>query len=153
MLMEAAYNAKGLSALLSAILLIAIVTITSIFILNWISSLTKKETAQITNKSLDCTSAGVSIQRIFIDLAANRSRVTVHNSGFQDDTIIDATVLNTAGQDAPNLTVFPINFPRGAIETIEFNTSGKIAACSNFSRAIVSTRCTGDDQSLPLTCG
>lgn len=143
---------KGLNSLLAAVLLIAIVLIVAGLVMNWVSTLTKKQTSQITNKSLDCTAASVVIESIFIDIATNKSRVSVRNSGFDNDIILDAALLNVAGQDSPNLTAFPINFPRGAIETIEFNISGKIAACANFSRALVSTFCTSDDQSRPLTC-
>jgi len=141
-----------MSALISAVLLIAIVLIVGVILTNWITSLTKKETTQITNKSLDCTTTGIAIESIFIDLSGNRSRVSVRNSGFSDDTITDSAFLSATGQNSPNLTAFPITFPRGSIETIEFNISGRISSCANFSRVIVSTRCTSDDQSRPLSC-
>ncbi len=138
--------------LIAAVLLIGVVLIVAVLVLNWASSLTKKETTHITNKTLDCSTAGISIESIFINLGGNVSRVSVRNSGFSGDVLVDGVVLNTVGQAAANLTAFPIDFPKGALETVEFNISGKISTCSNFSRAIISTQCTSDDQSAPLTC-
>ncbi len=143
---------KGMNVFISAVLLIAIVAVVSVIVLNWATSLTKKEAAHITNKTLECTTADITIESIFIDLVANRSRVSVRNSGFTGERLIDGAFLSTVGQDSPNLTAFPIDFPQGAIETIEFNTTGKISSCANFSRAIISTQCASDDQSRPLTC-
>ena len=141
-----------MNEMISAVLLIAIVLIIAAIVLNGVSTLVKKEQAIITNKTLDCTTADVSIQSIFIDLSGNTSRVAVRNSGFVDDRLTDGAILNVQGQDSPNLTAFPINFPRGSIQTIEFNISGRITACANFSRAIITTQCSSDDQSRPLTC-
>lgn len=150
-----AYNIlhKGMNEMISAVLLIAIVLIIAAVVLNGVSTLVKKEQAIITNKTLDCTTADISIQSIFIDLSGNTSRVSVRNSGFVDDRLTDGALLNVQGQDSPNLTAFPIGFPRGSIQTIEFNISGRITACANFSRAIIATQCSSDDQSRPLTCG
>lgn len=145
-------SSKGISVLLSGVLLVAIVALVSVIVLNWVTALTKKEQAIITNKTLDCTGADISIHSIFIDTASNISRVSVRNSGFIDDTIVDAAVINKQGDEAPNLTAFPINFPDGSIVTMSFNISGRITACANFSRAIVSTHCTSDDQDRPVTC-
>lgn len=142
-----------MNVLISAVLLIAVVLVVATIFMNWATGLTKKQTTQISNKSLECTTTDITIESIFIDLGGNTSRVTVRNSGFSDDTITDAAFLAASGQAATNLTVFPITFPQGSIKTLEFNISGKIAACANFSRAIVSTKCTSDDQSRPLTCG
>ena len=146
------FSSRGMNVFISAVLLVAIVAVISVVVLNWATSLTKKETAHITNKTLDCTTADVTIESIFVDLGANRSRISVRNSGFTGDTLIDAAILSVTGQDSPNLTAFPIEFPQGAIETLEFNITGKIASCANFSRALVSTECASDDQSRPLTC-
>lgn len=143
---------KGMDALISAVLLIAIVLIIAMVFSNWATSFTKKQQARITNKTLDCTTTVITIEGIYIDLASNTSRVSVRNSGSVGDNIIDGAFLNTVGQDSSNLTAFPINFPPGRIEIIQFNISGKIASCANFSRAIISTECTSDDQSRPLTC-
>ncbi|MBI2076733.1 MAG: hypothetical protein HYT72_05800 [Candidatus Aenigmarchaeota archaeon] len=143
---------KGINVLLSGVLLVAIVALLAVVILNWVTTLTKKEQATITNKTISCTGADVSIHSIFVDVGSNTSRISVRNSGFSDDAIVSATILNKQGDPAPNLTAFPINFPDGSIATISFNISGKMTSCSNFSRAIVSTQCTSDDQDKPLTC-
>lgn len=145
-------NRKGVSTLLAGVLLVAIVALLSVVILNWVTTLTKKEQATITNKTIDCTGADVSIHSIFIDLASNTSRISVRNSGFSGDKIVDGAIINNQGAEATNLTAFPIDFPDGSISTMAFNISGVITACANFSRAIVSTECTSDDQSKPLTC-
>ena len=143
---------KGISVLLSGVLLIAIVMLLSVVILNWVTTLTKQAQGRITNKTLDCTGADVSIHSIFIDLNSNTSRISVRNSGFVGDKIVDGAIINKQGAEAPNLTAFPIDFPDGAIATMSFNISGVITACANFSRAIVSTQCTSDDQDKPITC-
>lgn len=145
-------SCKGISVLLSGVLLIAIVVLLAGVILNWVTTLTKQEQVRITNKTLGCTGADVSIHSIFIDTGSNTSRISVRNSGFIGDKIVDATIINKQGSEATNLTAFPIDFPDGSIATISFNISGVITACVNFSRAIVSTECTSDDQDKPVTC-
>lgn len=145
-------SSKGMNELISAVLLIAIVLVIAAVVLNGATTLTKKEQALISNKTLDCTTADISIESIFIDLSGNVSRVSVRNSGFVGDKLTDGALLNTIGQESPNITAFPIDFPRGSVQTIEFNISGKITACANFSRAIITTLCTSDDQSRPVTC-
>ncbi len=145
-------SCKGLSALLSSVLLVAIVALLSIVILNWVTTYTKTQQSTIETRALNCTGADVSIHTIFIDLSSNISRISVRNSGFTADKIVDAAIINKQGDEAANLTAFPIDFPDGSISTISFNITGKITACANFSKAIVSTQCTSDDQDKPVAC-
>ncbi|MFH0832518.1 MAG: hypothetical protein V1900_02245 [Candidatus Aenigmatarchaeota archaeon] len=135
---------KGINPLIASVMLIAITVLLSAVILNWITTLTKQQGATISNKTTDCSMADITVAEVYIDIASNRSRVAVRNSGFTDDSIASAILMNAQGEPCPNLTVFPISFPVGSLQTLVFNITGKMTACANFSQAMVSTRCTND---------
>jgi flagellin-like protein len=140
---------KGISPLIATVILIAVtVSIVSI-IGTWVTTLTKEETGDITNKTgeaTDCTGANIEIRDVYIDLSSNISRVSVWNSGYVDDSIVAALLQNEDGETAPNLTAFPLSLPRGSLKSIEFNISNfnvtnGTTACNDFSQAIVTTLC------------
>ena len=136
---------KGINPLIAVVFLIAIVVLLSAVVLDWITTLTKEEGAIITNKTLNCSMADVTVAEVYIDLSAKRARAAVRNSGFSDDSLVSAILLNGNGETAVNETVFPINLPSGGMTTVEFNITGTITACANFSKVIVSTLCTSDE--------
>lgn len=136
---------KGVDPIIAVVLLIAVTVLLSAIVLSWITALTKEEGATISNKTTSCSMADLSIAEVYIDLSANRGRVAVRNSGFADDILVSAVLLNVQGDAATNLTAFPISFPVGSLQTIVFNTTGKITACGNFSKVIVSTQCASDE--------
>ena len=143
---------KGLSPLIAVVILIA-VTITIVTIIStWVTDLTEDETTDIANKSsqtVDCTGSNIEITDVYIDVSDNLSRIIVQNTGFVDETITSASMMNKNGESADNLTVLPIDFPRRNTKTILFNTTdfnltNETTACQDFSQAIVATLCTSD---------
>lgn len=147
---------RGISTLLTSVLLIAITVAVATMVSGWYATVTQRTQASASNNtiaSIDCTSAGISITDVYIDTATNRSRVSVKNTGYIDDRVVSANVYNTFGQELPNLTQLPIDLAMGGSASIEFNMTGKIGACGNFSKAIVSTLCVSKVfDSAPKNC-
>jgi hypothetical protein len=147
---------KGVSPLLSGVFIILITSVISIFVVNWFVNLTQSSTTSVGNRTtqaIDCTVASLTIEDVYFDISANITRVSVKNSGYTNDAVTSAVVLNNAGTNAVNMTEFPILLSEGDYATIEFNTSVNIESCSNFSRVIVSTRCSSAVfDSTPKNC-
>ncbi len=136
---------KGVNTMIAATLLIAITVAAATLFSGWATSLTSQQTQTVGNKTktaVDCTNARLTIDSVYLDFAANKSRVSVKNSGFLDDVITSAAVVNAAGSSARNLTAFPVKLLKGNSVSIEMNITGIMSVCSNFSQAIVSTQCT-----------
>ncbi len=137
---------KGLSPLVSTILLIALTVSTAGIVTTWLTTLAKEQTASIGNKTttaIDCTSANIDIKDVYIDMSANMSRVIVWNSGQINIDIMSASVLSKMGENATLNTTLPMRLSAGAMTTIKFNISSSINSMENFSQAIVSTNCVG----------
>lgn len=135
---------KALSAIVTAVLIISIVVLLSIIVMNWITVLTKETTTTISNKTAQCSSgADITIEDVYIDFRTNISRINVRNSGLIDEEIISALLVAKDGRRAnmTNTTTFPLSLPRGDIKTIEFNITGTINSCVNFSKATASGKC------------
>lgn len=135
---------KGVNTMIAATLLIAITVAMATLFAGWATTLTNQQTQTVGNKTktgVDCTRAGITIDSVYLDFVANKSRVNVKNTGFLDDSVSSATVLNAAGSAATNLTVFPITLTKGNSVSIEMNITGIMTVCSNFSQAIVATQC------------
>ncbi len=135
---------KGLSPLIAAVMLVAItVAMVSIYA-GWYTSLLGGQTRTVENRTkiaVDCTSARLSILDVYLDTANNVSRVNVRNSGQVDDNIVSVFVYNSLGINATNLSAVPVIIKTGNTLTFEFNTSGVIPACGNFSSAAVTSEC------------
>ncbi|MBI2972057.1 MAG: hypothetical protein HYY37_06560 [Candidatus Aenigmarchaeota archaeon] len=140
---------KGLSAVIAAVIIIAITILIGGIFLSWATGIVKNEQTTVTNKTLECKpGTDVSVEDIFIDFGSNRSRVIVRNSGTEDQELVSAVMLNKKGETISNLTTFPLAINRGEIKNLEFSinsTTGNITICGNFSKVIVSTRCTYDE--------
>ncbi|MBI5061272.1 MAG: hypothetical protein HZB67_03080 [Candidatus Aenigmarchaeota archaeon] len=137
---------RGLSPLLSTVLLISISVLVASMLMSWSFSITKgqqKEISNTTSEALSCTSANADIKYVYLDFSSNRSRVYVYNSGLTDQKIVSAWLLNNKGESAnlTNSTILPVLITRGSTVMIEFNMTGKINACINFSKVSVSTNC------------
>jgi flagellin-like protein len=148
---------KGVSPLIATVLLIAISLTIASLIMGWATTLVKEQTGTISNRTgeaVECTGAIVTIDDVYIDFSANKSRVHVRNSGQINLDIISASLSNQRGEKASNLTAFPITgFDKGIMKQIEFNITNVITACGNFSKAIVSTSCgnaQGEFTSTPI---
>ncbi len=142
---------KGLSAIVSTVLIISIAVLLVVIVMNWITVLTKDTTSTISNKTAQCSSgADITIEDVYIDFRTNISRVNVRNSGLIDEEIISSLLIAKDGQQSniTNTTVLPISLPRGSLRTIEFNVTGKINTCANFSKASVSGKCSSDKMEI-----
>ena len=135
---------RGISPLVASVLTIAITIAVATLVIGWITNVTKDTTSSVgnsTDKTVDCTSAKLSIEEVYLDAAGNRTRISVKNSGYIDDVIVSGTVTNNLGVNAVNITEFPVTLLKGDYATLEFNTTLSVPDCSNFSKATVATRC------------
>jgi len=132
---------KGLSPLIASVLLIAITVVVGTLTLDWSTGIHSVLGSSVKNKTSGCTTAAVVIDRVYLDLNGSVGRIIARNSGFDDDSITGASVVSMKGQTSTNLTAFPVAVLRGGQVTLTVNTSGIITACSNFSRAYVTTSC------------
>ncbi len=147
---------RGISPLLAAVLLISVTVVIATLYAGWYSSLIGGQTKMIENKtrqSIDCTAARISILDVYMDFANNISRVNVRNSGQVDDTIISANIYNSFGINGTNLSALPTALNKGNILSLEFNITGVIPACGNFSKAFIASQCKTDSfTSTPKGC-
>jgi len=137
---------KGLSPLISTVMLILVAVGISGLLMSWSSSLTKQQQSHITNttgEALSCTSADAQIKYVYIDFTSNRSRVIVQNTGLADLKIVSAKLLNNKGESAnlTNTTVLPMDIVRGDMKELVFNITTTINACVNFSKVVISMNC------------
>ena len=135
---------KGISPLIAAVLLIAItVAVTTVF-MGWYSTLVSSQSRTVENRTrtgIDCTAARISILDVYMDFTNNVSRVSVRNSGQVDDVIISTVEYNSLGVNTTNMSQMPKNIAKGDTLSFEFNITGVIPACGNFSKVIVSSEC------------
>ncbi|MBI2972055.1 MAG: hypothetical protein HYY37_06550 [Candidatus Aenigmarchaeota archaeon] len=135
---------KGVSPLIAFVMLIVIAVVVVPLVLGWYTTVigtTQNKVGNVTKQQIDCTAAEMSIQDVYIDLPTNRSRVSVKNTGYVYDVIVSAVMLNRLGENASRLTAVPINLSRGDTTSIEFNLSGTITTCGNFSKVQVVSLC------------
>lgn len=147
---------KGISAVVAAVMLIAVTLLLVVTVSSWLTVLTKEDTSAITNTSgefVSCAASGMVIEDVYLDFGANASRVTVRNTGQNTERILSAQLINTRGQSAALNTSLPINLTVGDIKTILFNINDTISSCANFSQARVASSCTTDFYRLkPNNC-
>lgn len=135
---------KGISPLIASVLTVLIAVTVATIVIGWVTTVTKSTTTDVgnrTDRTVDCTVAQLNIEEVYLDASANRSRVSVKNAGYTHDMVMSAVLSNNLGINAVNITEFPIILMQGDYATIEFNTTGTIPACGNFSRVVVSTKC------------
>lgn len=146
---------KGLSAIITAVLIISIAVLLVLIIMNWVTVLVKDTTNTVSNKTAQCSSgADITVESVYLDFRTNISRINIRNSGLIDEEIISALLLAKDGQSAnitnsTNTTILPLSLPRGSLKTIEFNITNKINSCDNFSEASVSGKCSSSRASTP----
>lgn len=143
---------KGINALISSVLLIATVIILAVIVMNFSTTLIKKEARVVENRSTACINHDVSIEEVYLDISSSVARVAVRNSGFVADEIVSAVLLNKKGEIAANTTRLPLSLAKGALSNIVFNISGKISECGNFSKVIISTECASDETDAEPRC-
>ncbi len=142
---------KGVSPLIAAVMLIVVSMTIATIIYGSLSTTIRSSTAITSNtsaKTVECTSASVSIQDVFISGSSSSStvRAIVKNSGYTDDLVVqDGQVFNKTGSNFSTPDTPVTNFDRGNIVTLTFsNVSFSSASCPNaFSKVIVTTNCGG----------
>lgn len=147
---------KGVSVFIAATLLIAITVAIGTLFSGWLVTLTQSQTQTVSNKTkagIDCTRSKLTIEDVYLDLTANKTRINVRNAGLNDDSVVAAIVTTTGGNVSTNLTAFPITLLKGKTASIELNVSGIITVCGNFSKALVTTLCvTREFDGTPKNC-
>ena len=138
---------KGISPLLAVVFLIAMTVAIATAYMGWYSSLIGSQSRTVENRTrigIDCTAARTSILDVYMDFTNNVSRISVRNSGQVDDNIVSANVYNSFGINATNMSAVPAAIKKGDTLSFEFNITGVIPACGNFSQAVVSGECKRD---------
>jgi len=150
-------NRKGVHPLIATVLLIAFTVALGSVLMGWVASMQKESQSSIGNKTnelIDCNSADITIDDVYINYARNVSLVTIRNSGQVDNLqITGALFTNTQGTSAnmTNTTTLPIVLNRGQIRQLEFNITGVITSCGNFSQVLISTSCAGKKDTFTRT--
>ncbi|MBI2578155.1 MAG: hypothetical protein HYW26_00435 [Candidatus Aenigmarchaeota archaeon] len=140
-------NSKGVSPLISAVLLIAIALVVATIISGWVSGIATDQGKTVANKTegiTSCSAAGIAIEDVYLDTGTNISRVTVRNTGRSSATIISAQILSVTGVNGTLNTSLPLGIANGDIKILVFNTTGAVPNCPNFSQVRVSTECASD---------
>src|SRR3989344_9353286 len=136
---------KGVTPFLATVLLIIATVSLAVIVSSWYATTVRDQTKTIgnnTEQSVDCTFVKTSIQDVYMDFANNRSRVSVLNTGQKDDQLIAAKLFNSFAEESTLLTTLPADLKKGSSVSIEFNIINTIPACQNFSKVIVTTKCT-----------
>jgi hypothetical protein len=147
---------KAVTDYVAVTLLVAITVAIATLFVGWSITLTQTQTQTVGNKTkaaVDCTNAKITIDDVYIDLAANKTRISVRNSGLLGESVVSAIAISANGNVSSNLTAFPIALSKGDSVSIELNTSDRITACGNFSKAIVTTQCASVEfDGTPANC-
>ncbi len=146
-------NSKGVSALLAAVLLIAVTVAIATLVMGWLATITRATQVTVSNRTVeavDCSSASLVIDEVYIDSGINQTqRVIIRNSGQTDNLqIIAAQIYNSTGGNFSANSLPIQNFNRGNVTTLVFidrlaNITVVDSCPGAFSRVLVSTNCGG----------
>ncbi|MBI4895986.1 MAG: hypothetical protein HY832_00345 [Candidatus Aenigmarchaeota archaeon] len=137
---------KGISAMISSVLLVAFTISIGIVILGWMGSFTRTSTDTIKNRTdtaIDCSTASISIDDVYITAGSSGSaRAIVSNTGFTNNlNIVGAQLYTNSGNNYTSPGVPVSSFNKGHIITLNF-TGVNLPTCpANFSKVIVTTDC------------
>ena len=139
---------RGISPLLASVLLIAITVSIATLIMGWMSTVARTTQVKVetkTSQAVDCSSASISIDGVYITAGASgTANVIVSNTGQVDGlTIKSAQILNTSGSNFASSSTPITDFDRGDIETLSFSSVGIPSCPTDFSKVIVTTDCGG----------
>ncbi len=132
---------RGISPLISAVLLIAIAVVMAGVLFNWGPALTRSQTTTVSNKTTQIVECNPPIiEDVYIDFQANVSRMYVRGAQGGAE-VMEAKVVSVTGEEAPlvNSSAVPFNISAGKLKVLEFNVTNKIRSCSNFSQAFITT--------------
>ena len=138
---------KGISPLLASVLLIAVTVAIATLVMGWVSTVTRTTQTTVSNKTVEavnCASASVVIDDVYVATVAATATVIVRNAGQTDSLqIVFAPLYNTSGNSVNPSQSLPVTgFSRGAIQVFTYGSTG-ITSCAAFSKAVVSTNCAG----------
>ncbi len=139
---------KGISALLAAVLIIAVTVSIATLVMGWLSTTIRGTQTTVENRTteaVNCASAGISIDDVYISAGAPGSaRVIVRNSGQADDLAIQsAYIYNRTGEAFSAAGLPSTDFDRGEVVTLMFNAATVVACPGDFIEAIATTDCPG----------
>jgi flagellin-like protein len=150
---------KGISPLLAAVLLIAVTVSIGTLVMGWLGTImrsTQTEVSNTTTEAVDCSSAGIIIEDVFLSSGFNKTaRVIARNSGFLDGMqIISAQIYNRTGSNFSASSLPVTNLNKGNLTTLSFSPNATIVnACpDDFSRVIVSTNCGSTEFTAVPSC-
>jgi hypothetical protein len=139
---------KGISAMLASVLLIAFTLAMAVLVLNFFTGTIQDTTKTVSNKTsatVECASAAIDIQDVYVTGSAygQTVRVVVKNSGLADNLVVqDAQILNRSGNNFS--TAPPTNaFNKGHLLTLTFSGVSMTACPTGFSKVIIATSCAG----------
>ncbi|MBI2076725.1 MAG: hypothetical protein HYT72_05760 [Candidatus Aenigmarchaeota archaeon] len=138
---------KGISPLLASVLLIAVTVAIATLVMGWVSTVTRTTQTTVSNRTaaaVDCASASIVIDDVYIATGAATGTVIVRNAGQTDDLyLVSASLYNSTGNSVnPTLTLPVTDFDKGEIQVFTYTSTG-ISSCAAFSKAIVATNCAG----------
>ncbi len=138
---------KGISPLLASVLLIAVTVAIATLVMGWISTITRTTQTTVSNRTVDavnCASASIVIDDVYVATGSRNATVIVRNAGQTDSLQITfAPLYNSTGHNVNPSESLPVSsFDRGEIQVFTYGSTG-IPSCATFSKAVVSTNCAG----------
>jgi flagellin-like protein len=140
-------SSKGLSSVVTAVLLIAVAIVLVTLVSTWLTGLTLEESKTLSNKTgavTACSASGIAIEDVYLESAANISRVSIRNTGRSTELVKSAQILSKTGVNGSVVTSLPLTINPGELKIIIFNTTGAVPNCGNFSQVIIATECVSD---------
>jgi hypothetical protein len=146
---------KGLSELVSSVLLLVLTIAIAVIIFSFYQTNVSTTTEKVGNKSteaIDCTSANINIEDVFItNGTAGSARVIVRNAGFTNLEIVSAQLYNKTGSNFTADGVPVSGFNRGSVATLVFGNVSMEECPLGFSKVIITTSCGGVSDSFDGT--
>ncbi len=141
-------NNKGVSAMVAAVLLIAVTVSLAALVSGWLTTIvhtTQVTISNVTATTVNCMSASVVIDDVYISAGAPGSaRAIVRNSGQADDLAIQsAYIYNRTGEAFSAAGLPSTDFDRGEVVTLMFNAVTVASCPGDFIEAIATTDCPG----------
>lgn len=133
---------KGISPLIAAVLLIAFVVSVAMIIMGWFSSYVRTTTTNISASSeaaVGCSTAIITLDSVYVTNSGADATMIVRNEG-QISLDVRGTLININGTACSNATA--VTIPAGSTGTIVID-SCLVPNAGNFSKAIVTTSCSG----------
>ncbi len=145
---------KGLSTILSTVILLALVITIYAIVSTYSTSLVKEQgaaTANRTGEAVRCSFSNIDINAVYIDRIEHKARIHIRNAG-QTDESIDAVIIYNKEGDTLSAQGVPLLLLRNDIKSVELNITDFIQTCDQFDRAIVTTTCADAEYDKEPAC-